>query len=584
VGGFLLYKTVDPGLDVNAARWVFERKGFGAPESFELNGYTLLLWRKQLISQPNFVRLSDGAGVFAVGSPYMPGSVYEEALRSLLAGRPSEVDGIRELRGPFAVLVSSADGLQLYTDPSGLYPVFRLSPSGAISSSFLALAFSSPKLTLDRDSLLEQLLIGFPSGGSTPFNEIQMLSGVRMQLKSGPAITEEVGKPESFPIHPVAPAEVGIRTILVRLVNEYWGLRKIADEFGLLLGLSGGYDSRLNLSLCLTASLRVLAYTYSSDRHTLEQQIAEQLATEVNAELFTINVKSNVRKSSEEIERGLDDSLFFYDGRTNRSMGSYDDVHTRAKRLTVYRLRRFELSGLGGELFRNRESYRGWMRLNGWLDSYVLGPESIGALDTRRRDVKEFRQRLLRKYASLLQVEFSKKITLRDARRYYRDVWLRYGAAAKTSAENQLAFFVLPFADWRTTESALAATDHIGCGGEFESRLIAALAPELARMPSTYGYPLNAPASGREVRSVLVNLLSARARYHLRRYTGRGRGESKELETVLKSRVCREALETLGSLDLPVNLGRFIESDENLRRAVFIGYLLTRLGSRIQGG
>jgi hypothetical protein len=101
MGAFFL-SAPDAQVREQHVRRVFENKGFGQPAEFSLQGWQLLLYRKQVASTQNSVE-ADGRSVFAVGTVAYRGLSYGESLRALLTDHYARGIDQEKLIGNFGV-------------------------------------------------------------------------------------------------------------------------------------------------------------------------------------------------------------------------------------------------------------------------------------------------------------------------------------------------------------------------------------------------------------------------------------------------------------------------------------------------
>jgi hypothetical protein len=353
-------------------------------------------------------------------------------------------------------------------------------------------------------------------------------------------------------------------------------IHALSEESGTSLGISGGYDSRLLLLLATEAGLTIFAYTYSSPGHGQEQAAAEELTRHAGIPLKSMPVRTWLHLDDRQLRANMDDALFYWDGRTNRTMGSFNDVHTRALRVNAMGSVRLGFNGLGGELYRNPEHLRTRsLDLSQWLQYFVMTPGSAAAI-CDRTSLQALTERLGRKYARLMEVDSLDRLDRHLARRWYRDVWLPYSAGPRLCAENQLSFALMPFADWSVTRESLKATPHIGVGGEFEAAMIRTLDRGAARVVSNYGHgfdrvPLRTRVS-EEVKSRVP--LGLKLRYHTRKVMS-AVGPAGPANTHEPPPGVEEGLRVLKGVGLPVNWDVLLSNDVNRDRCYYIAYFLS---------
>ena len=355
----------------------------------------------------------------------------------------------------------------------------------------------------------------------------------------------------------------------------------MAGDAGVSMGLSGGYDSRLMLLLAVEAGIPVSPFTFVSDCHVKEIAVARALAHSVGLKLRRIPVRRWTDLSEEELEQNIDDAISYYDGRTNETMGTFNDVHTARIHMLCVGDAALNLNGLGGELYRNRERlppYR--FRFGSWFWQYVAGPRMLGAFKGKGERAR-FEHRMATKYGSILGVGRLKWADRYLARRWYREVWLPDFAGARLAAESGVAPSIMPFAEPAISAAALAATPYIGPHGEFEAEMIRRLDARIAALPSSYGpgfskTPLHrklrdfamsmAPVSSRLVRNRVKHLLRPRRPAGIpERFRGR----------------LTPPIGHLKSLDLPVDIDFLLADPVSRDRTLYVAEYLYRNRDRL---
>lgn len=511
MAGFALFaRAGDPGRDT--VELAFTRKGLQAPRVFQLSGRELLLWPKQVAPNDNYVLDETGVGVFAVGSPSYRSLSFRDGLSRLLRDwQEGTFDG-GELTGVFAIFVHDKLDLHLVLDRAGIYPVFVDDDRRILTSSFLAaLAHGNGQRGIARNALLEALVTGSISAPDTIAEGISLLEPsdaggrakglVRVHAQAGDLVMPEPASPRDA---------VATLTGLCRDVVRA-SIRLVPDgKVG--MGLSGGYDSRLLLALALGEGAQIRAHTFLSGVHMPEARLASELARAAGVSLMQVPVRLWATLSDHELAGNVDDALHYYDGRTNQTMGTFNDVHTRKTRLAAMDGAALGFNGLGGELFRNREHLRrGAVPAEEWFRYYVLAPGGATCFvsDGERRS---FQRALESKYARLCGRDGFRHFDRQAARAIHRHVWLPYSGGVRLAAENQVSFAAMPFAEGRVTATAMACGDYLGTDGVLEAAMIRAVAPELAPLPSAYGHGFHKVPVRRRVASFCIGAIPTRAR------------------------------------------------------------------------
>jgi hypothetical protein len=374
-----------------------------------------------------------------------------------------------------------------------------------------------------------------------------------------------------------------VRAQLDILKVYYNSINLLATQYGVDIGLSGGYDSRLNLLLAISNQLRISAHTHVSAEHHIESRIAELLATEKGIALKAPSVRHPQDMAEEEIVRNLEDSLIFYDGRTNKSMGTFNDVHTKKYRIASLNRNRLGLNALGGELYRNYD-YTFYNKLNfvEWIKYHVMDPCAVSAIHTKSH-YKEFIEYILAKYIKILNVNRTSYIDKYTARRYYAEIWLPYSAGIKSHAENQLAFFLMPFTEHRICQEALKATPYIGRTGRFEAAMLMKLDRRAASLPSSYGFGFDREPLAYLVKSYIRGYMPDRLKNILGGWKIKLLNQcSNDYLAILKQHATiRQCIDLVQETQLPIAWDYLFMNKSHFERAISVGYFLWKFRDKI---
>ncbi|UCG42186.1 MAG: hypothetical protein JSU73_09940 [candidate division WOR-3 bacterium] len=576
MGAFLLVKE-SGSQDTARARAVFRHKGFSEPAEFLLGDARLLLFQKQMNPVQNWFDSESGCRLFSAGTPVYKGLGYADGMRELLGDWESGNFDRSELVGCYCLLFFDGSRVSMAIDPSGLYHVFSSADGAVVSSSLQAVLVSDgASHPVNRDALLEQLLTGSIVGPDTLLEDIVLLTQEKQRRFRSPIADFQVARPSTTDdgLCPRSLSECVERQLTV--LREYFErIRALSAETGTSMGVSGGYDSRLLLLLAREAGLGVFTYTYRSPGHDKEQDVAEKLTRHAGVLLTPIPVRTWEHLDGKELRANMEDALYYWDGRTNLTMGTFNDVHTRALRVKAMGPTRLGFNGLGGELYRNPEHLSaGSYDFGQWLQFFVMRPGCTAAVRDEK-SAEALTDRLGQKYARLMGVDSLNRLDRQLARRWYRDVWLPYSAGPRLCAENQLSFALMPFADWSVTRESLKATPHIGVGGELEAEMIRTLDSRAAGIASYYGYsfehmPLRTRLSDR-VKSLVP--LGPRLRAHVQRAMCSVRKRHPDSICRPPSSV-QDGLRILRSINLPIDWNVLLSEDVNRSRCYYIAHFL----------
>lgn len=586
MGAFFFFKS-DDKLDIDAVRNVFNEKGFSAPAQFTLNDMTLWLYKKQLVDEDNYYFTENGSAIFASGTLIYKGKSYIDTLRCLIWDFERDQVDLNDIIGAFSIILLKDGKLYVLTDRSDMCHIYINREQTIVTSSFLAMiAAQTQRLSLNRMACLEQLMIGYTVAPDTIIKEISILTESMKKAHNGSSY--------SFIVYPESPAcrnnsncedFNGCVHYQLKSLNDYFQqIAPLAKDYGVDIGLSGGYDSRLNLLLTSRLPAKISGHTHSSAGHRTEQKIAEAITAKKNISLRSIHINNPTEITEEQLMANLSDSFYFYDGRTNKTMGTYNDVHTRKYRIAILDKNKLGLNGLGGELFRNHDhTYIGKINFGEWIKYYLMDLYAVSSLN--KKELRSFLEYVIFKYSEILDMRPAKyKYIDRFAtRRFYASVWFPYSAGIKSQAENQLAFFLMPFCEYTIRNKALQATPFIGVNGKFESAMMMELDREVAGIPSSYGFAFGKEPALHMIKSLFKCCMPERIKngVGLARLKLSKRTDSDYVNSISAHPMLQQIIALLRDLRLPISWEDLFLSRVHFERAISTGYLLYKYSGKI---
>lgn len=467
--------------------------------------------------------------------------------------------------------------VEIQTDAGGLFAVFGDLGAGVVSSSLRAVVASGRRCYgVNRDALCEQLVTGAVVGRETIFEGVERLDGAGELVVAGTRVFLHRSSLATSELPARFSNRQSCRDFQLEVLRRYFQqIRGVAGERGVSIGLSGGYDSRLMLLLCLDAGISVHPFTFASAAHEKELAVASEVAQQSGVVLRAVPVRPMDQLDAASLEANIEDSLAYYDGRTNETMGTFGDVHTARIQRTCMGDAALHLNGLGGELYRNRERLPSHtFDFREWFWYYVVRPEAWSAF-VSEKERRHFEERLASKYGTLLGVGRLRRLDRGLARRWYRDIWLPFSAGPRLSAENRVGPALMPFAEGSVSAAALAATPFIGPHGDFEAAMIRRLNEKVASVPSSYGPGFgSSPWHRRMLEGItaLVSVWARRARHRSLRFRQRSTAETPGwwYERFEKP------IGFLKVLKLPLDIDRLLEDQVSRDRTLYVAEFLYR--------
>lgn len=481
----------DPDGAARAVRSL-ERQGFSRAKRIESNDVVVAGWGHpgQGNVEDCIVQTAWGTAC-CVGPLWFRGHFGRRALTALLdevraTGRLDE----NELRGNFALFISTGEHTWLLNDALGFVRIYVSADGCFFSTSWLAACAYLQRVEVDAASAVEYVLLGAAHSRHSVARGVDLVPlGQAHDLKRRSTWQRF---PDGF-VDSRLPA-FATADEAVEAIAEH--LRIVATEVASAFpgrvntALSGGFDSRLIVAGLLAAGVEPRLFVYGDDDFA-DVAIARKVAGATNLALeVTDKQVMNCSLPVPDIE-SLEQSALFFDGLPND--GIHDPGADRRTRLRQTGDGCIALNGGGGEIFRNffhlpnhafpahdivKAFYRGFSRDTfrepGGLESYearlaasmmdVLGVSALGG------------ERLSRAQVELLYPLFR----------------CHYWMGVNNSVAVRHGYYATPLVDLKTVRMALRLPLRWKNAGSFQSRLIAALHPGIAAQPSAYGFGFDA--------------------------------------------------------------------------------------------
>lgn len=506
----------------------------------------------------------------------------------ILAGTPLKVGKYDEISsgplGAYCIAEVNSQKINIQLDSGNLYAVFVDEGNGFISTSLNAILNQNKcKWKIDKLVLSEQILTGSVVGKETPFIGIERLirDGV-MNLDPIVIIyrTEQAENNNSFgrlnhnklnSIEYCSDYMLSVLRDYFRVIKEFVGDRSVS------LGVSGGYDSRLLVLLARDAGLKIQAYTYESPNHVDELRIATDIAQALGLTLRRIPVRLWGDLDLNSLRNNIEDTLLYYDGRTNDTMGTFSDVHTSRIFRQCLGTAYLNLNGIGGELFRNWQTLPPYpTNFDTWFEYFILAPGGERFFKNSI-DKWTFYEYIREKYLSILGEKVNSKVNRSFVRKYYKNIWLPYFASPRISAENRVAFSLMPFADSMISSVAISISNIPKWGEEFEALMIRRLSPEVARIPSSYGYSFH----GSGVRKKALRWLKTFIPIKVRLLAWKIKEGEQNTCGVEVAPLLHHSIGFIRSLNLPLNIDRILSVPILRDRLLYISTFLYKYKDKL---
>ncbi len=491
MGAFYLYKTGDKTIDGEKAKAAFTQKGFLHPQKHRFGGYSLLIYPKICgINNLNLLQFEDDL-IFSSGTVLYKNCHRDMVLQEIYHDFISDRLDFNSLCGIFFIALYHRGELYFIHDKQGFFNVFYHTATYCISSSFLAIA-ESVKFgrNIDQIEVVSSLLSGFSVTHRTFYREINKLrveNGFQNNhhYQNSKLLNMPLNKEKSF-----RNRDDSIEYQLSLIEGYFEKIKCFLGGTGTVdIGLSGGFDSRLLLA---AAQKKLLDYTIHSNYKNppdRDLKISMALAEAVGKNLVTVEIRKNEDKDRDEIMENMQQALYFYDGQVRVNHGWSREYRTLNYRKKVLGDSILGLSGHNGEQYRNHDYFSGIpISVGSYIKNYLFA----GLLKKLFKD-KKFTEEIIDAHKKVLLPYADEKGRLNHSavRRIYVHELVRGGPGIRGSIENQLSYYLIPFADWPLVEGAASITKYLGSFGSYEAAMIKKMSPVLAALQTNYGYSLD---------------------------------------------------------------------------------------------
>ncbi|MBL4601831.1 MAG: hypothetical protein JKY84_03715 [Emcibacteraceae bacterium] len=488
MGDFVLYKR--SAVDENKHNAIIETlaaQGSINPRIIQDDSYTILSFEKINSPVVNFAEHNNGDYCLSSGCFFYKGLNGKNALDLFLNDFVPEHYSPHSFMGIFTLIIKKAGRLFVVTDPMGASRIFHSDDQTIWSSSFLALAENMSGLSIDPQGVYEYCFQEANYGNTTPINQIKMADslsyfelckdGIKAKPKNLPINFELSTKPYDDLIEEHSAL---LQTQMQDVVSSYG--EKIATA------LSGGYDSRLMLSLAKSTGINPNVYVYGPDGSP-DVTVARDIAADEGFEINHINKAKFPKPSPEAYADIVKDNYYALDGFPNESIFDFGaNMATRRERSKNGTL---VLNGGGGEIYRNffylpNHSYN----VDDLLDVFYTRYST--EFCTTEFVEQTYRENLKTKIINALELD-SDHLTRTQLEYAYPAFRLRYWTAKDNSNNNRLGSFLTPFICYETIMATLKIPLKYKTHGKFQGDLINQINPAMASYLSDYGYRFNEP-------------------------------------------------------------------------------------------
>lgn len=466
----------------------FRRQGFARPTRFVTPHWTLFTFPKYSGQPAALYERAPDSFATCTGTLLFKGTTASKALELLFDTFEDGAIPWDEVSGNFCMILFSKGKLFLLPDRLGVYKVYRDESGTVISSSFLAVLESISQPRANRQSIFEYVFHGATYGGRTIIEQIRVLEQNAIFILGRDIQTRRLPKDLSAGVKwsNVKDHLALVHHVLCR------NFRGIAASFGdkTDTALTGGYDSRLALALLREQGVSPRVHVYGGPTNE-DVRRAMAIAAGEGFSIKHVNKSAGMMPSPDAWPAIISQNFLCFDGYPlDGIFNNGADRKTRADRAADGAL---ILNGGGGEIFRNfihlpDRSFS----MRQVLSAYFYQFDST--ICTSAFVEEECLRNLAVAIVDLLDVAAAGnlldgvRLPRHDIEYLYPYFRCAFWMGRNNSVNNRFGFAHTPFIDAEVVRLALQIPIRFKTHGQFESALICAADPALARYPSIYGH------------------------------------------------------------------------------------------------
>ncbi|MCD4692646.1 MAG: hypothetical protein K8R79_07020, partial [Calditrichales bacterium] len=388
----------------------------------------------------------------------------------------------------------------------------------AISSSFIALVEGvRKKLSIDKICTAINMISGCQYGNSTIFYEIGKidipLKGLAYKNINRIQYNEK-NHPKNYKSRYKAVEDQLLENRkLFSEINKYNGEDECVD-----IGLSGGFDSRMLISLSVEAFKNISVHSNYKNPPDADLKISRAIASQIRTKLKEIKITPTCDMTDKKLNNNLHKAFLFYDGQIRTNHGWTREYRTLDHRKEILGNCVLGISGHNGEQYRNDYYFiRKNIHIKKFISEYVFEGKLKYCVSDKndRKTLTIFFENYFRRKLDLNDSQF---LSLNDLRIFYSKEWVTCGPGIRASIENQLSEFIMPFTDKIVTTSASNIHEFIGVFGKFQLMMIKEINETLAKISSNYGYNFMRIPVKYRIKAILRGLLGMKLVNKIRIY------------------------------------------------------------------
>lgn len=438
-----------------------------------------VMYAPKFNGKDSFYQDTEGNFLFYCGTMWFNNKQIEGLEETIIADFRNKKLNLHSLSGTFTLVIGNQDVIQIIHDTYAVNRFYIDTQNRIISSSWLSLAWnrSVNNREINLDALKEHFLLGFNLGVKTWIKGIERVTNQKpldKNIRYQRATPEYSKLPEMKNRHKAVDFSI---SVLHQKIND-----KLKSFNSSVLGLSSGYDSRLVTSAINKNNRNKLDFFTFHKPGDKDPEIAKKIANNFQKQLRI--ERTNI--DEKDLEIIFNNSFLFFDGQCATLMQYSKEDYTLEFRQKIFKKQELHLSGVGGEIFRNYANDHNFsLGFKFWINHYFNG----GRIKTNIQEnfYKDTIKEIHKKVESVLKIK-SNRISYKDRRLFYSQIWLSDWYGLRNTIENQYMNYYSPFTEPEIINLSSSITKYIGLEGQFEAEMIRKLSPVLASFNSEYGH------------------------------------------------------------------------------------------------
>lgn len=486
MGIFVLNNSDSEEIDINSLKELGKKKGLHIYCNHKIGKYNLHLLRNELKKNNSYTE--NEFSIYSFGSFIYKDNISVNALKLYLHDYTNNEVDENFIYGSFILILVKENAIKIIREKSQISKVFKTTGKSVYSNSFLSLVFPiKKKWSLNVQSIKENVLLGYILSPKTIVDEIQEVS---FDINENNILFKNFSKID-FNSKKQYTSKLLKQKIISLLENQYKSISEAFKNENVDIGLSGGYDSRLNLAIAKEV-FPIKPHSHYKERKDQDLDIANKLCDKLNIELKTKRIRPAIAISNEiDLKNLIDDSFYYYDGRVALNTGFFNEIYTRKYRKFILKETKLTLTGFGGETFRNYDFQpSGKLEIDKWLENFVFSYYNFTAM-SKTKENKAFLKNVRKSISSKINIKNTDNISFENRRKYFNEVWLPMTYSIKSFSENQLSYFISPFINYQIKLLSPQLSKALSNDWNFQAKLIDEIDPMLSNIESSYGYSFN---------------------------------------------------------------------------------------------